>query len=118
MNTYIVVSGIHGRWVNGNAVSFKPGDEIELTPAEAQRMGDQVRGPVAVAKATKTATQKVASPDSSADWSEFLADNQGTVIESLSELDDDALAQIRAAEVAGRGRKKILAAVDALLKED
>lgn len=43
MATYIVVSGKHTRWIDGEYVRFGPGDPIELNEEQAEWFGERVR---------------------------------------------------------------------------
>lgn len=127
---YRVLKGKHGRWVDGQPVTYRPGDTMHLTEAQACRMtsatGSMVEPlwvadePAAEAKpepAPEPAPEPEAKP-ADPDFAAVLEGNLLQVREHVATVNDPAeLQALRDAETAGKNRSGALNVIGERLAE-
>ena len=116
---YKMLKGSHGRFEHGKAVRYATGDEIELSAAEAEALGDRVApiGPASVTEEPTNATPTEPT-EGSTDFSHLADLPWSKAAKIIRELDnpDDVIAAGNA-EDAGKKRKAVLAAATKRLEE-
>lgn len=98
---YKLLRGNHSRPEDGAHRIYRPGQEIELSDAEAARLGDRVR--LVETRAAATAAEEPG----------VLDGNVGAVRARLAAIQDaDLLAELYEAESDGKGRVTVLDAIE------
>lgn len=114
---YRVLKGKHGRWVDGKPVTYRPGDTMYLTEAQARRMTSATGSMVEpLWAADEPASAPKPSPKAT---SLGLADlHWAQAAKVVSELETvEAVEAAREEERAGKARNGVQDAVDARLAE-
>ena len=113
---YKLKSGTHTRWENGNLVTYKSGDTLSLTDAQAESMGDRVER--TIAEVGDEGDKDKLPADDDTKWDYLAGLPWSTAAKALRDLEDiNELSEAIEAERKGKNRTAVIEAGEARAAE-